>query len=81
MIQSAGADHLLRNRRRWGSHNRTIPPAPKHNCRRHQDQHTQNQHHAKHKSTSFPLRIAQLKDSMPIVISQFKNDQPRIVRS
>lgn len=81
MTQSAGAYHFLRNRRRWGSHARTIPHAPKHNCRRYQDQQTQNQHHAKHKNTSFPLRIAQLKDSMPIVISQFKNDQPRIVHS
>ncbi len=81
MIQRAGADHLLPNRRRWGSHARTIPHAPKHNCRRHQDQQTQNQHHAKHTSTSFRLRIAPLTDSMPIVISQFKNDQPRTVRS
>jgi hypothetical protein len=76
MIQSAGADHLLRNQRRWGNRDRTIPQAPKHNSRRHQDQQTQNQHHAKHNSTSFLLRLAQLKDSMPIVISQFKNDQP-----
>jgi len=77
MIQGAGTNHLLRNRRRWGSHNRTIPHAPKHNRRRHQDQQPQNQHHTKHKRTSFPLRLAQLKDSMPIVMYQFKNDQPR----
>ena len=81
MIQRAGANHLLRNRRRWGSHDRTIPHTPKHNRRRHQDQQTQNQHHAKHKCTSFPLRITHLTDSMPIGFSQFKNGQPRIVRS
>lgn len=81
MIQSAGANQLLRTRRRWGNRNPTIPHAPEHNCRRHQDQQSQNQHHAKHNHTSLPLRIAQLNDSMPIVISQFKNDQPRTIRS
>lgn len=81
MVQSAGANYLPWDQRRRGNRDRTIPQAPKHNRRRHQDQQTQNQHHAKHNSTSFPLRLAQLKDSMPTGISQFKNDQPRIVRS
>lgn len=61
MIQRAGANYFLRNRRRLGNRDRTVPHAPEHNGRRHQDQQTQNQHDAKHNSTSFPLRIAHSK--------------------